>query len=147
MSDTKIVIVAGQRFSVASTYDNEAIRQYLLGQGFADVANAEIKTGKEGETPTVEFVKRAGTKGLLSLAPAILERLARVPSSPTGRPADERLVTRLLAGELTFEEAVADDAATDAINALAQSGNPHGARLCQRLDALPAVAAPARRGW
>lgn len=146
MSDTKIVIVAGQRFSVASTYDNEAIRQYLLGQGFADVANAEIKTGKEGETPTVEFIKKAGTKGLLA-ATAILERLARVPSSPTGRPADERLVTRLLAGELTFEEAVADDAAIDAINALAQSGNPHGARLCQRLDQLPAVAAPTRRGW
>jgi Fe2+ transport system protein FeoA len=60
---TKIVIVAGSRFSVPAETDNEAVRQQLLAMGFADVASATIKTGDEGGQATVEFVKKAGTKG------------------------------------------------------------------------------------
>lgn len=65
--ETKIVIVAGQEFSVPASTDNEAIRAQLKSMGFADVASATIKTGKRTvggvETATVEFVKQAGTKG------------------------------------------------------------------------------------
>ena len=58
---TKIVIVAGQEFSVPADTDNEAIRQQLLAQGFADVEEATIQAGKKTvddlEYETIEFVR------------------------------------------------------------------------------------------
>ena len=42
---TKIVIVAGQEFSVPADTPNEAIRTQLTSMGFADVASATIQTG------------------------------------------------------------------------------------------------------
>ncbi|MFN8504332.1 hypothetical protein [Kouleothrix sp.] len=63
----KLVIVEGQTFVVDATIDNETIREHLIRQGFANLAGAEIRTGArqhQGQTvPTVDFIKRAGTKG------------------------------------------------------------------------------------
>ena len=63
----KLVIVEGQRFLVAAGIDNETVRQHLIRQGFANLAGAEIRTGTaqhDGRTlTTVDFIKKAGTKG------------------------------------------------------------------------------------
>lgn len=63
----KLVIVEGQRFLVAIGIDNETVRQHLIRQGFANLAGAEIRTGTaqhDGRTlATVDFIKKAGTKG------------------------------------------------------------------------------------
>ena len=63
----KLVIVEGQRFLVAAGIDNEMVRQQLIRQGFANLAGAEIRTGTaqhDGRTlATVDFIKKAGTKG------------------------------------------------------------------------------------
>lgn len=63
----KLVIVEGQRFLVAAAIDNETVRQHLIRQGFANLAGAEIRTGMaqhDGRTlATVDFIKKAGTKG------------------------------------------------------------------------------------
>jgi hypothetical protein len=146
-----IVIVAGQRFSVQSDTDAEAIRQQLLGMGFADVANAKATKGKDPDgTPTLEFVKQAGTKGLTG--GDLAARLARVPAAPLPEEAAAaaRLVVRLFGEQLTFEEAVADDVALEALRATAaqsSSSRITGAPLCQKLDALPAVASRDARAW
>lgn len=64
---TKIIIVSGQEFSVPAETDNEAVREQLKQMGFTDVATATLTKGKrliDGvEIETVEFVKKAGTKG------------------------------------------------------------------------------------
>lgn len=139
---SKIVIVAGQQFSVPADTDNEAIRQQLIGMGFADVQNATVKEGKQGETPTIEFVKKAGTKGLFTPA----ELAARLRTVPPVRHKDAAgIVSQLLNEQLTFEEALDNNMAMAALNTLAT--NSKGVRLCQRLDQLPAVATPAGRGW
>jgi hypothetical protein len=63
----KLVIVEGQRFLVATGIDNETVRQHLIRQGFANLAGAEIRPGTaqhDGRTlATVNFIKKAGTKG------------------------------------------------------------------------------------
>lgn len=63
----KLVIVEGQAFVVDATIDNETIREHLIRQGFANLAGAEIRTGTrqhhDKTLPTVDFIKRAGTKG------------------------------------------------------------------------------------
>ena len=112
---TKIVIVSGQEFSVPAATDNEAIRQQLSGMGFADVAAATIQKGKRQidgqEVETIEFVKKAGTKGMDGAGLAQL--LATVP--PTTLPATRRygptneqaaLLADLSEGDLTFEQAI-----------------------------------------
>ncbi len=62
----KIIIVSGQEFRVPADTDNEAIRNQLRAN-FPDVGNATIQTGTKSidgvEYQTVEFVKKAGTKG------------------------------------------------------------------------------------
>jgi len=62
----KIIIVSGQEFRVPATTDNEAIRTHLK-PNFPDVGNATIQTGTrtiDGVAyETIEFVKKAGTKG------------------------------------------------------------------------------------
>lgn len=63
----KLVIVEGQTFLVDAAIDNETIRDHLVRQGFANLAGAEVRTGtrqQNGKTiATVDFIKRAGTKG------------------------------------------------------------------------------------
>jgi hypothetical protein len=138
MSDQaiKIVIVAGNQFSVPRETATEVVRQQLLGMGFADVASAEAKEGKSADgTPTLEFVKRAGTKGLDGADLADL--LRQVPPAPaTLASLDAAAVAaRLLDEALTWGEALEQDAA-GALDIVTEGG-----RLCTRLT-LPAVAAP-----
>jgi len=116
---TKIVIVSGQEFSVPSETDNEAIRTQLAGMGFTDVASATISKGKrtiEGvEHETVEFVKKAGTKGLDGAE--LAELLGSVPRASLDRMsgglsrAQRLLLDRLVTNQLTIDEALADDGA------------------------------------
>lgn len=63
----KLVLVEGQRFIVDAAVADETVRQHLIRQGFAQLAGAEIRAGTaehDGRTlATVEFIKKAGTKG------------------------------------------------------------------------------------
>ncbi len=63
----KLVIVEGQTFVVDAIIDNETIREHLIRQGFANLAGAEIRIGtrqhQDKTVATVDFIKRAGTKG------------------------------------------------------------------------------------
>jgi hypothetical protein len=146
MSDQaiKIVIVAGNQFSVPLATATEAVRQQLLGMGFADVASAEAKEGKSADgTPTLEFIKKAGTKGLDGAELAAL--LRQVPPVPVNRASLDAvtIAARLLDEALTWGEALEQDAA-GALDIVAGSNEgcaTEGGRLCARL-ALPAAAAP-----
>lgn len=152
---TKIVIVSGQEFSVPIETDNEAIRQQLAGMGFADVAAATIQKGKrtvEGQDiETIEFVKKAGTKGLDGAALAAL--LGSVPPAPppSRRSAGDELLTRLINGDLTIAEALADNG--DLIDNTLVAAREHtprqsqGAQLCAKSDRLPAVPVAAACAW
>ena len=154
----KIVIVSGQEFSVPADTANEAIRESLKGN-FPDVATAEVKTGTRtidghGEVQTVEFVKKAGTKGLDGAELAAL--LQRVPAKTLPRLPRQQLtplLRDLLAGRLTFDAALGQYealiAALDALNAAANRPvSQEGAVLCSSIDGLPPVAAPANPvGW
>jgi hypothetical protein len=114
--------------------------------GFADVANAEIKKGKEGEQEIIEFVKKAGTKGSTITAADLVARLRHVPREPS-EATDVALITRLLREQLTFEEAVGDDRVRAALRTLTTLPLQKGAGLCRTLDQLPAVADHDPRGW
>lgn len=146
-AEFKIVIVAGQEFSVPGSYDNETIRNYLVGQGFADVAGATIKTGKktigDQEYDTVEFIKKAGTKGLG--AQDLAELLTTVPATRVLDRQGGPLIWRLLNGDLTFAEALASDDLAEALEQIDPSTSQGGA-LCRSLDTLTATAA-AVPGW
>lgn len=157
---TKIVIVAGQEFSVPAATDNEAIRTQLSGMGFTDVASATISKGTRDidgqKVETIEFVKKAGTKGLdgADLA-ALLSTLpaTALPSlqlyGPT--PAQADLLYRLTSGELTFAEALAlEQELTPALEACYQEApyqRKEGAELCRTIDHLSPVAAAAPCAW
>lgn len=157
MSDSKYVIVAGQEFSVPAATDNEAIRE-TLKTNFPDVATAEIKIGKrtvgDQEVETVEFVKRAGTKGLTGTDLAQLLRTVPTAALPT-QPRPPRLTARvkaLVSGTLTFAAALDDVDGLIADLELSQAQerrtSNEGNMLCRTIDELPAVAAPrAPLGW
>lgn len=153
----KIVIVAGQEFLLGADVDNEAIREYLKGNGFPDVAAATIQTGKKTldgvEYQTVEFVKKAGTKGLGGVE--LAELLATVKPAPLRLSnqlsrSQEVLIKRLLSGQLSVGEALASE--KDLIQALDQAGNPYPRQteevlLCAQLDRVPAVACAQPVSW
>ena len=153
---TKIVIVSGQEFSVPIETDNEAIREHLKGSGFPDVAAATIQSGTktvEGVTyQTIEFVKKAGTKGLggAELA-ALLSDVAAEPLTLSRLPRSAAaLLARLVEGELTIGEALAnDDALTDALRDATgqQPRQSEGAMLCARIEHVPAVACAIPSRW
>lgn len=157
---TKIVIVSGQEFSVPAETDNEAIRTQLAGMGFADVASATIQTGKrqvEGqEVQTIEFVKKAGTKGMDGAG--LYGLLSTLPPSALPRPAaygpnaeQSQLLMRLWDGELTFADAISHVAdltkALDACYEQPPSKGTKGVALCRTLDQLVAVACAAPVAW
>lgn len=152
---TKIIIVAGQEFQVDLSADNEAIRAQLTSQGFADVAAATIQKGtteRDGTVyETVEFVKKAGTKGLGGAELAAL--LTKVPQAklPVRVLYGNALLTRLVNNQLTIAEALAaEDALDTALLACHESYSPRnskGAQLCEPCDRLPAVAAAAPCAW
>lgn len=149
---TKIVIVAGQEFSVPAETDNEQIRQQLVSMGFTDAAGATIQKGTREGVETIEFVKKAGTKG--ADGAALAQLLARVPAAPIATSGPTRsalaLLRRLEAGALTIGEALANEAVlmaalADQINR--SPANTEGAKLCARVDTLPAVPCAAPSSW
>lgn len=159
-ADTKIVIVAGQEFSVPASTDNEAIRQQLAGMGFADVAGASIQQGTrtlDGVLyPTVEFVKKAGVKGMDATGVAIL--LGGVPPAKAQKrlrwgpnPRQARLLADLHAGRFTIAQALAQqDDLTATFRSLERPANtrkPEGVTLCTQLDTLAPDAASDVSGW
>ncbi len=149
MSDNKIVIVAGQEFSVPASTPNESIRTQLSTMGFTDVANATIQTGTRTvdgqEIETIEFVKKAGTKGLsgqhvaqlLTAAPMLIEESPRQRL----RREQRKALASLLSGRLTVDQALNRDLRTSLTPAMDANFliNQQGAMLCQRLHHLPAV--------
>ena len=156
---TKIVIVAGQEFSVPAETDNEAIRTQLTGMGFADVASATIQTGKKTvdgtEYPTVEFIKKAGTKGLSGsdLAALLRQVPQALPPAQTQISRSGRELLQQLVGEsLTYAEALGEqqpllNEAFRAVRRAEGQISTEGEQLCASLDGLPAVAALAPCAW
>lgn len=157
---TKIVIVSGQEFSVPAATDNEAIRQQLAGMGFADVAAATISKGKRTvdgqDVETIEFVKKAGTKGMDGPAlAALLATLApgAIPATQLYGPTAEQaaLLRQLVAGEFTFDQVLAMEPqlvpALEACYIDPPSRTEKGAALCRTLDHLAAVACAAPVAW
>lgn len=151
---TKIVIVSGQEFSVPLDTDNEAIRTQLSGMGFADVASATIQKGKKTvdgvEYETIEFVKKAGTKGLDSAELAqLLGQLdaTELPILLTYGPTAQQaaLLADLAESALTFAAALeAEPELTPALLACHETPplcRTEGAELCIVLDGLSPVAA------
>jgi hypothetical protein len=156
---TKIVIVSGQEFSVPSDTDNEAIREHLKGSGFPDVAAATIQTGTRtidgALVQTIEFVKKAGTKGLSgaelaqllsAVAPSAIER------TPHGLDrAGAALIRHLIDGQLTIGQALANEdilmAALLKCESRSYEISNEGARLCERIDRVSAVPCAVPCAW
>ena len=157
---TKIVIASGQEFSVPAETDNEAIRQQLAGMGFADVASATIQKGTRDidgqKVETIEFVKKAGTKGLDG--PELAALLATLPAEPLAPPivcgptaAQTELLMELVNGELTFADVLEQEhdiaAALDACCEQPATPRQKGVALCNQLSPLVAVPCAAPVGW
>lgn len=122
-----------------------------LAQTFPDVASAEIKRGTkaiDGVTyQTIEFVKRAGTKGadgrdiagVLAGIPAL-----RLSPPPTGA---RHLLDRVRQGQATIAEALDGNVITT-IEGLPESTQQiAGGTLCMSVDTLPAVAGAELPAW
>jgi len=153
---TKIVIVAGQEFGIPVETDNEAIRAQLLAMGFADVAKpAEIKVGTrevDGQTvQTVEFIKKAGTKGLGGADLAqLLAELPRSSLGPLMGITSAQLLGRLFDEQMTVGELLASEGALR--HALHESAGGYrrqseGAAVCARVDHAPAAPCATPLGW
>lgn len=156
---TKIVIASGQEFSVPIETDNEAIRQQLAGMGFADVAAATIQKGTRDvdgqKVETIEFVKKAGTKGLDGAALAALIATLEASSIPPIRmygptASQASLLAALADGDLTFEQAITHDGLDAALTACGEqppSQAKKGVALCNQLSQLVAVPCAAPVVW
>jgi hypothetical protein len=154
---TKIVIVAGQEFSVPAETDNEAIRSQLTTMGFADVASATVQKGRrkvgDEEVETVEFVKKAGTKGVsgAELAGLLAQTPPKAPPTRTpGKLRGRQLLQQLAAEALTIGDALGDvEVIQEALQQVQHSGRviSEGEELCAACEPLPAVAVPAPSGW
>lgn len=145
---TKIVIVAGQEFSVPSDTTEKALRDHLAVT-FPDVASATVQKGTrtiEGVTyETIEFVKRAGTKGAANLAPL----LAEIPPLRIGAPpaSTRQLLADVKRGKCTFAEALDADLATILSHIPENRIRVSGATLCAQLDQLSPVAGDDASAW
>lgn len=154
---SKIVIVAGDKFAVPLSTDNEQLRASLV-PNFPDVRAAKIVLGEteyEGQIyASVEFVKQAGQKGLggaalarlLADVPPLTMDAARVLSNT-----QRELLARLTSGQLTIDEALADGGAAieDVLQSTQDADGLHaeGDALCAAIDRLPAVADRAPCAW
>lgn len=154
----KIVIVAGQEFTVPAAASDGDIRQTLVAQGFADVASAEIKKSSRDGVPVIEFVKKAGTKGLSG--PALAELLRRTPVAGDARGlpdvagAARDALRRLAGGRYTIGEALDEPALGELLQMLADEAEADEGHLitqentlCDTLDQLPAAAAAVPCAW
>ena len=60
----KYALVAGEYYPVGLEFDNESIRQALIGKGHPDMLNAKIvETLREDGVLIVEYQKQVGKKG------------------------------------------------------------------------------------
>lgn len=149
---TKIVIVSGQEFSVPAESTVDELRAHLASM-FPDVASATVQKGTkklDGVTyETIEFVKKAGTKGasLSAQLAALLDeplpiRIGGAESATAAR------LAQLRGGQLTIDEAL-NERLTAALKALPrQDGKTkNGGTLCSLLDALSPVAGATPSDW
>lgn len=103
------------------------------------------KETRDGVTyTTVEFVKKAGTKGLTG--GALAATLARVPELPRSDPFGGDAIARLLSDAETFAEAATDVFEHTVAPLLTGQYQQPGDALCHAVDALPA-AAPLPSAW
>jgi hypothetical protein len=147
---TKIIIVEGQRFSVPAETDIETVRQHLL-PNFPGIAQASLQKGKEtidgAEVETIEFVKKAGTKGL-----NLVDSFSTLPEAPYQplhmQMRDAHVLHRLTMKQLTIAEALPHARLLEQAIATFESHTSLGEQLCQRLAVLPADAVrSAVLGW
>lgn len=138
---TKIVIVSGQEFSVPRDATEQDLRAHLATM-FPDVTNATVQQGTktiDGVTyDTIEFVKRAGTKGAADLTPL----LPNIPALRVGGPsaATASLLDRVRCGDCTIAEALAGTMHQVIANLPTSQQRIAGATLCAQLDALSPTA-------
>jgi hypothetical protein len=146
---TKIVIVSGQEFSVPADTSEKDLRDHLAAT-FPDVATATVQKGTktiDGVTyQTIEFVKKAGTKGASGAELAAL--LAQVRPQRLGAPPDATvaLITRVIGGQLTIDAALTQDALA-ALAAMPAQPQKNGGTLCSQLDIITPVAAAGADVW
>lgn len=138
----KIVKVGAQEYSVPADTENEALRT-TLAPNFPEVASATISISSRevegyGVVEVVEFVKKAGTKGLTTSLLRALDGVQPFPVPTQLSP----LLTRLLAGEMEVQEVLVQlEALQVELHALeAAQETQQGVRLCHALDNIPAVA-------
>jgi hypothetical protein len=153
MTTEKIVIVSGQEFRVPADTDNEAIRNQLKSN-FPDVANATVQKGKREidgvEYDTIEFVKKAGTKGMD--ADDLVALLAQVSPAETPAPGEladsDDLLGELVCGRMTTDMALCyEEQLTAALNMILEAAVPlsnEGTKLCKRLGELRPTSAACR---
>jgi hypothetical protein len=148
-AETKIVIVAGQEFSVPADAKVEDLRTHLTSM-FPDVASATVQKGKRTidgvEYETVEFVKKAGTKGATGEdIVAVLRAIPALRLAPP--PADAAaLLARVVAGQATIQDALGGDV-TATIAALPKPVMNTGGALCSQLDGLTPVTGRGPSAW
>jgi hypothetical protein len=145
----KIVIVSGQEFQVPIESTVDELRQHLTTM-FPDVASATVQHGKKKidgvEYPTIEFVKRAGTKG--ATGDELLAILAQVPAVRLDAPPGEsgNLIAQVCAGHATIGQAL-DGQVLARIAALPRRSHQNGGLLCSRLDDLSPVPVADPPAW
>lgn len=151
--DKKIVIVSGKEFLIDTAVDNEAIRQHLANN-FPDVAGATVVEGTrvvEGVSyKTVEFVKKAGTKGMEGGDLAALLRQVPRDMADDDRPVlsavEYRWLLALQEGRLTFGDVTSMEQAEIVTASISGSRSDSYSQqhervvLCQKIDNLPAAA-------
>lgn len=146
--ETKIVIVSGQEFSVPATATIDELRTHLASM-FPEVASATVQKGTKTidgiAYETIEFVKRAGTKGAANLAPLLAE-IPPLRLSPP-RTATIALLESLRAQSCTIVAALDADLPTILATMPESSLRISGATLCAQLDSLPPVAVDDEVAW
>jgi hypothetical protein len=122
-----------------------------LAQTFPDVASATVQKGTKKidgvSYDTIEFVKKAGTKG--ALATDLSSLLAELPAIRIGTPpqATTDLVRAVHTAQITIDAALAQGALT-AIQAMPrQDASQKGGVLCSLLDAISPVPADDVSAW
>jgi hypothetical protein len=144
----KIVIVGQESFRVPIDAAEKDLRDHLAAM-FPDVANATVQKGTRTIEnviyDTIEFVKRAGTKGAADLIP-LLAQIPALRLSPP-RTAIATLLNRVSAGNCTIAEALDADLRCVITNLPESSLRVSGVTLCAQLDSLSPVAGDDVSAW
>ncbi|MBK9711522.1 MAG: hypothetical protein IPO81_09395 [Kouleothrix sp.] len=147
---TMIVIVSGQEFSVPTDTSIDDLRAHLSGM-FPEVASATVQKGTkaiDGTTyQTIEFVKKAGTKG--ASGADLLALLAAIPAIRLGLPPAKtaQLLEDVRTGRATIDWALDADALGALDILLCRNRTQTGETLCSQLDRITPVAGIAPVAW